>query len=214
VTSADDQPLVSFKQKRRRSCHMNFDPLIHRLKAISILEPLIEDFLNTPQYGLSDLPNFEGAGVYALYLKSDEDTVYKGKANITKPIYIGKAVPEGSRQGRNISKVTTKLNSRIKEHRRSIDAVDLGANRFIVRFATVDHSGVDLIAALESALIRKFLPLWNSHIDGFGNHDPGKGRYEQSLSEWDTLHKGRIWASRLLGEKPDINDILHKIEQY
>ena len=28
-------------------------------------------------------------------------------------------------------------------------------------------------------------PLWNTTVDGFGNHDPGKGRYEQAISDWD-----------------------------
>ncbi len=31
----------------------------------------------------------------------------------------------------------------------------------------------------------------NKIIDGFGNHDPGKGRYNQLRSRWDKLHPGR-----------------------
>ncbi|WP_408004883.1 Eco29kI family restriction endonuclease [Radiobacillus kanasensis] len=30
---------------------------------------------------------------------------------------------------------------------------------------------------IESYLIRKHIPLWNNLIKGFGNHDPGIGRY-------------------------------------
>jgi hypothetical protein len=28
-------------------------------------------------------------------------------------------------------------------------------------------------------------------VDGFGNHDPGKGRYKQARSDWDVIHPGR-----------------------
>lgn len=57
-------------------------------------------------------------------------------------------------------------------------------------------------------------PLWNSIIDGFGNHDPGKGRYNQAVSEWDFLHPGRVWVERLTGQKPVMKNILHKIKSY
>jgi hypothetical protein len=45
-------------------------------------------------------------------------------------------------------------------------------------------------------LIEHHQPVWNKIIDGFGNHDPGKGRYNQQRSAWDTLHPGRSWASK------------------
>ena len=53
-----------------------------------------------------------------------------------------------------------------------------------------------------------------THIDGFGNHDPGKGRYEQARSEWDVLHPGRVWADRLKGTPPDENKVEEKIGIY
>ena len=46
-------------------------------------------------------------------------------------------------------------------------------------------------------LIERFQPVWNRVLDGFGNHDPGKGRYNQQKSPWDCLHNGRPWADRL-----------------
>lgn len=49
----------------------------------------------------------------------------------------------------------------------------------------------------KSLLIRMFNPVWNKLIDGFGNHDPGKGRYNQQRSPWDVLHSGRSWAEKL-----------------
>jgi len=31
--------------------------------------------------------------------------------------------------------------------------------------------------------------VWNVVIDGFGNHDPGAGRYNGERTRWDTLHR-------------------------
>jgi len=46
-----------------------------------------------------------------------------------------------------------------------------------------EDSASSLISTVEAALIRYYKPIWNTQIDGFGNHDPGKGRYNQAKSE-------------------------------
>ena len=69
----------------------------------------------------------------------------------------------------------------------------------------------NLISVVESELFRKYAPLWNAYINGFGNHDPGKGRYDQAVSEWDALHPGRPWAQKLKGATPSKSDIIAKI---
>jgi hypothetical protein len=46
-------------------------------------------------------------------------------------------------------------------------------------------------------LIDLFNPVWNKLLDGFGNHDPGKGRYLQQRAPWDTIHPGRAWAEKV-----------------
>ena len=71
----------------------------------------------------------------------------------------------------------------------------------------------DLVVPVEAELIHRYRPLWNCVVDGFGNHDPGKGRYNQARSEWDVLHPGRPWADRLTGKSPRMKDILAKIER-
>jgi hypothetical protein len=53
------------------------------------------------------------------------------------------------------------------------------------------------ITMAERFLIEHYRPLWNVLLDGFGNHDPGKGRAEGEISWWDALHPGRPWAARL-----------------
>lgn len=193
---------------------MTFNEKNNQLRFDAVLEPMVEEFDRMFAYDLDSLPNFSGAGVYALYLLDPSNTPYEGIVSAEFPIYIGKAVPEGWRQGKIAKAETNKLKSRIKEHSRSIEAVGLGGWRFKVRFAILSEDGLDFISALESILIRKYRPLWNSYIDGFGNHDPGKGRYEQSASEWDTLHPGRVWASRLTGIPPRIDTIMNKINSY
>ena len=72
----------------------------------------------------------------------------------------------------------------------------------------------DLVVPVEAELIRGYKPLWNSVVDGFGNHDPGAGRYNQARSEWDVLHPGRFWAKRLTGKSPRLKDVTTKVRQF
>ena len=186
----------------------------YKLHTTAVLAPLVNAFFEIPLTPMDTLPKFAGAGVYALYLSDTVGTVYDGFVIHNIPIYVGKAVPKGWRQGKEPKKMTNKLQARINEHKRGINLVGLGSQRFLVKFAIMEGTGLDLISALESALIRQYKPLWNSYIDGFGNHDPGSGRYGQAPSEWDTLHPGRHWATRLTGQVPCIEDIIKKIESY
>lgn len=71
-----------------------------------------------------------------------------------------------------------------------------------------------MIGAIEAALIKLNRPLWNSCLDGFGNHDPGKGRYEQARSAWDVIHPGRNWADGLKGNANSKASILAAIEAH
>jgi Eco29kI restriction endonuclease len=64
------------------------------------------------------------------------------------------------------------------------------------------------------ALIKLSQPLWNVALDGFGNHDPGKGRYEQAKSDWDVIHPGRIWAKRCKGIPKAESVIFANIDQH
>ena len=78
----------------------------------------------------------------------------------------------------------------------------------------LDGNESGIIGPVEASLIRKFQPLWNSIIDGFGNHDPGKGRYNQAKSGWDVLHPGRSWAERCMGKAPDYDELVKRIDAY
>lgn len=184
---------------------------------VELIDEAVGFMVNTPVELLPPEDKFFGGGVYSLYYKGNFPLYQKiYNHNPELPIYVGKAVLPGWRQGRDTSKEDDPaLYRRLSEHARSINAVNnLELKDFSCRFVVLRLQEADLISTVEAAMTRKYNPLWNSHIDGFGNHDPGKGRYEQAKSEWDVLHPGRIWANRLKGITPDSNKIEEKIGIY
>lgn len=160
-----------------------------------------------------------GGGVYALYYLGDYE-LYAPFSNLNKPaiqhpIYVGKAVPPGWRTGRTSSSVTPDLYRRLREHARSLtQAANLDINEFQYRFIILNDVESDLVVPVEATLIRRHQPLWNMVVDGFGNHDPGKGRYNQARLEWDVLHPGRRWAERLTGIPSTLDDIVVKVRSH
>jgi hypothetical protein len=184
---------------------------------VKLIDEAVDFMVNTPMELLPPEAKFSGGGVYALYYNGDfplYQNIYSKNPEL--PIYVGKAVLPGWRQGKETSKKgDPALYRRLSEHSRNINAVDnLELEYFSCRFVVLKSQEADLISIVEAAMIRKYNPLWNSHIDGFGNHDPGKGRYEQAKSEWDVLHPGRVWADRLKGIPPDRNKVKEKIGIY
>ena len=184
----------------------------------SVVKEAVEFLTKTPVHFLPPATDFAGVGVYALYyLGSFEHyshIAYQNQQGYRQPIYIGKAVPKGWRTGRTTHTDQDKrLYQRLKEHARSIDRVgNIEMHDFCCRFMILNEVETDLISAVESTLIRTHKPLWNTVVDGFGNHDPGKGRYNQARSEWDVLHRGRSWADRLTGPEPQLENIIAKIQ--
>lgn len=200
---------------------MKFNPNKHVFKSPKVHAIINEaiDFLNqTPAYQLSLPETFIGTGVYCLYYLGSFD-LYKKIAclNITQctqPIYVGKAVPKGWRTARTESEEDSTLTQRLREHARSIkQGAGLDIKDFKCRFMILKGEESSMITIVEAALIRKYRPLWNTVVDGFGNHDPGSGRYDQAKSEWDVLHPGRNWAEKLRGKSPDLEEIKAKIKK-
>lgn len=161
---------------------------------------------------------FPGAGVYAIYY-TGKSPLYKKIAEknlgdkYALPIYVGKAVPPGSRKGLNIDQYKgSVLFHRLKEHAESIrQSANLKIEDFACRYLVVEHIW---IPHGESYLINQFSPIWNKAIDGFGNHDPGSGRYAQKKSQWDILHPGRYWAEKLTGTSSDIKAVKNTVANY
>lgn len=187
-----------------------------------IIKDTIRFFNGTPIHSISFFDRFHGTGVYALYCISKAG-IYSKFHSINRtafriPIYVGKAVPKGWRQARKSPSEDIKsyeLNNRIREHCRSIDlGEDLDKSNFFCRFIILEGKESDLIGTVEAALIRKYQPIWNTLIDGFGNHDPGKGRYEQAKSDWDVCHPGRSWADKCQGAHASKADLFQSIETF
>ena len=187
-----------------------------------VIKDTIRFFNGTPVLPIPVPEKFHGTGVYAIYCIA-KTGVYKEFHEINRtsydiPIYIGKAVPKGWRQARASSSSETlsyELNNRIQEHKRSLEqGAGLKLNDFQCRFMILEGAESSLIGTVEAALIRLYKPIWNSLIDGFGNHDPGNGRYEQAMSDWDVCHPGRSWAKKCKGKHKAKTGLLKSIESF
>ena len=190
-----------------------FNPLDKSNLGASVGEALLG---RKPQ-PLGHVPRFQGAGIYALYYLGTFDayaslgTLNRESNGPTVPIYVGKAVPRGARKGGSLDSTrnTTALWRRLQEHAESIRlASNLRIEDFSCRYLVVDDIWIPLG---ETLLIAKFSPIWNSFIDGFGNHDPGKGRYAGMRTRWDTLHPGRAWAEKCSSRPEVASDIGREI---
>lgn len=145
---------------------------------------------------------FYGAGVYLLYYMG-AFPLYRPitEANLggkcLQPIYVGKAVPPGTRKGDKGLDIEhgNAIYDRLKKHAQSIGATDnLKVADFLCRWLHLDEVFITLG---ETMLISHFKPLWNVVLDGFGNNPPGKGRAAMQRPRWHILHPGGNWASAL-----------------
>ncbi|HEY4715269.1 MAG TPA: Eco29kI family restriction endonuclease [Candidatus Paceibacterota bacterium] len=192
-----------------------YNPLDKKNLGFSVAEALLEQ----PIVALPPEP-FSGAGVYAIYYFGQEFRPYTKLSELNQnnefkaPIYVGKAVPAGARRGGFGLDMTPGdvLFKRLKEHACSIkETTNLNLNSFRCRYLIVDDIWIPLG---ESLLIEMFAPVWNRFLDGFGNHDPGGGRYNQQKSLWDTIHPGRDWANKLQPNLKSSEEILSNLESY
>lgn len=167
-----------------------FNPLDKKNLGASVAEAL----LTKEVHPLGRLPQFDGAGIYAIYYTGDFEA-YAQVARLNNdgkfmlPIYVGKAVPAGARMGAGTDVPPGKvLFKRLKEHADSIkSATNLNIEDFFCRFLVVDDIWIPLG---ESLIISRFTPVWNSLIDGFGNHNPGKGRHAGMRPRWTSSIRG------------------------
>lgn len=183
-----------------------------------IIKDTIRFFNGTPVHMLPPPEKFEGTGVYALYHVGHSPyyaPLYEqNRTSFSQPAYVGKAVPKGWRQGR-YNGSSKALWSRLNEHFKSlVDAQNLAEQDFYCRFMILEEAASDMIGTVEAALIRHYTPIWNSTIDGFGNHTPGAGRFMQAPSDWDILHPGREWAFKCQGKGATIEEVIRKVNTH
>ena len=154
---------------------------------------------------------FQGVGVYTLhYVGSFPTYVDIGEDT---PIYVGKADPPGRRQGRSSATLgTTALYRRLSHHAESVRAAyNLNLEDFRSRWLVLDPVWIGLT---EQVLIAQYQPIWNVVVDGFGNNDPGRGRWNQRRSQWDTLHPGREWAFNLQDRGETAEEVINAITAF
>lgn len=201
---------------------MEFDHNLHVFRSSkfrSVVDEAIQFFMRTPVHPLPPPGRFAGSGVYALYYSGRFELYGRlsrlNREDLAQPIYVGKAVPPGWRTARVQDGESPDLFRRLREHTRSIEqAINLQVKDFHCRFIILGGIEGDLVVPVEAETIRRFRPLWNTVVDGFGNHDPGSGRYNQARSEWDVLHPGRPWAERLTGESPRTRDVSARVRDF
>lgn len=192
------------------------------LDKINLGKSVADALLEQPAMPLSGIAAFEGAGIYVLYYHGDHPAyapiAAMNAAEAHWPIYIGKAIPSGGRKGASLSASSRgrSLYNRLSDHRDSIADVERGSGTLRVRDFSVRYLIVDdiWIPLGESLLITRFRPVWNIALDGFGNHDPGKGRYNGLRPLWDHLHPGRGWAIKCAERTETLPEIVTRISDY
>ena len=188
-----------------------YNPLDKKNLGISVADAM----LAKPVSPLPPGDRFLGAGIYAIYYVGDFPP-YAPIAGRNRddrfeaPIYVGKAIPAGARRGGGLGVTSGPvLFRRLGEHAQSIaQAENLELSDFLCRYLVVDDIWIPLG---ESLLIERFAPVWNSTIDGFGNHDPGSGRYNSQKPPWDVVHAGRPWAEKMRPNRRSQQEILHTL---
>jgi hypothetical protein len=189
------------------------------LDIASIADTVVRELLARPCGPLPPTERFFGAGIYALYYHGEfpeyAPLARQNQSDCVAPIYVGKAVPQGGRKGIAVSAGSSSqaLIGRLTEHAESIRAADstLRLEDFRCRYLVVEELFIELA---ERKLIQRYKPVWNAALGGFGNHDPGSGRYNQKRSGWDEVHPGRPWAVNLQAGKSTADQFRAEIRQY
>ena len=142
-----------------------YDPLTYD----NLMVGTILEFERRPLLQLADDISVRGPGIYCLVYTGPFD-VYGEIAASGNPVYVGKAVPPGSRRGDTVNVDSPALRSRLREHARSIDqATNLDKKDFQYRYLAIEPVWITLA---ERFAIDHYKPVWNRCLDGFGDHDP------------------------------------------
>ncbi len=199
---AKTREILSGYAERLTEVAAGFDPILRPSSIFDPSDPLTAGrivaltLISQQLHELASIPNFYGAGVYAIYYKGDF-APYSKLSGSDHPIYIGKADPQNG-SAKNAIAQGTKLSNRLAEHAKSIRKASstLAIEDFKCRFLVV-QSGFQ--KAAEDYLINFFKPIWNSETKicfGLGKHGDNSETRENKRSPWDTMHPGRAWADK------------------
>jgi Eco29kI-like restriction endonuclease len=158
----------------------------------ALTKVFVNELTSRPEVVLSEVDPraVEGPGLYALYYRGDFG-LYRpvAEAGTGWPIYLGSALPSGSRTGRVRKARKPPILDRLERHAHSVaSATNLDEWHFETRWLEVDEP---FIILGEILLLRFYRPLWNSTVPGFGAKVVGGRRTGGRMSKWDTLHPGR-----------------------
>lgn len=167
-----------------------------------------------PRRPLSELQQFHGSGVYAIYYRGDFP-LYSPISKTDTPIYVGQAAPH---QQTAMTPITQgiRLAARLNEHRKNIVRAEqtLQIKDFDYR-ALVVQTGWETGA--EQYLIRLFHPIWNKEtklVFGIGKHGDSADTRRNRRSPWDTLHLGRAWAAKSAEDAKSIATITAQLTDH
>lgn len=191
-----------------------YNPLDKRNLGESVAEALLTSSLGP----IPPAERFSGAGVYAIYYHGAnllyERLVSRNcRTKPPVPVYVGKATPKGGRKGlEDAPERTYALYERLSKHAATIRrAINLKIEEFQCRYLVVDDIWIPLG---ESLLIRRFAPVWNCALDGFGNNAPGSGRKDQQKSPWHVVHPGEPWAEKLSSNRRTLAEFQRVVRDY
>lgn len=194
--------MMCMQSLRRDTClQENHSKPYNPLAIASIAASIVRELLGQPCTALPPTTRFYGAGIYAIYYHGSfslyESVAQRNQHDCAMPIYVGKAIPLGGRKGMQVGvgMPGVPLFNRLAEHAESIRvATNLELIDFQCRYLVVEELFIELA---ERTLIQTYKPVWNACLDGFGNHDPGSGRYNGQRPGWDEVHPGRAWAYKM-----------------
>ena len=188
-----------------------FDPTAPQV----IGELIAHTLLVQPIQLMSDVEQFYGSGVYAIYYGGDFPA-YQPIKNTDNPIYVGKADPE-ELHAKSVEEQGRGLAGRLKTHRSTISqASNLNLAHFSCRFLVVKSAWQE---TAENYLINRFKPIWNKEMNicqGFGKHGDKASTRSNKRSAWDTLHPGRAWATEdgNIANKRSADEIIQRISEH
>ncbi|MGE8114531.1 Eco29kI family restriction endonuclease [Pseudomonas sp. NPDC086566] len=217
---AQTRQILSGYAERLAEIAAGFDPILRPSSIFDPSDPITAGrivaltLISQPLHELASIPNFYGAGIYALYYKGSFKP-YCRLAGSDHPIYVGKADPSNPSAKDAIAQ-GTKLSSRMNEHAKNIRKAKstLDINDFKCRFLIV-QSGFQKSA--EDYLINFFKPIWNSETKicfGLGKHGDSTETRDNRRSPWDTMHPGRTWADKSERNQKSVEQITVEINQH
>ncbi len=110
-----------------------YDPLTFD----NLMIGMVSHFEKQTMVGMNAIDDAKGPGIYSLFY-SGPLSIYGSISGSSKPIYVGKAVPPGSRKGTRVNVNSPALRSRIRQHAKSIEeAENLDTSEFKCRYLAV-----------------------------------------------------------------------------